>query len=107
MGATLIDNDPELDPVSSDTHLQTSDGRRKVGLAARGDRWICWYDLYGKLNPGHSHGSTMVYPICYSYCTMVYPICCSYFTYTSSKLTLTPTFLVKICLDGWDKRMAG
>ena len=34
-----------------------------VGLAARGDREICWYDLLGKWNPGRSHSSTMVYPL--------------------------------------------
>ena len=36
-----------------------------VGLAARGGREICWYDLHGESHPGRSHGSTMVYPLCY------------------------------------------
>ena len=33
-----------------------------VGLAARGCREICWYDLHGESNSGCSHGSTLVYP---------------------------------------------
>ena len=37
-----------------------------VGLAARGGREIRWYDLHGESNPGRSHGSTMVYPLCCS-----------------------------------------
>ena len=47
----------------------TNLGRMKswVVLAAWGGREIWWYDLHGELNPGHSHGSTMVYPLCYSY----------------------------------------
>ena len=35
------------------------------GLAARGNREICWYDLHWYSNPGRSHGSTVVYPIFY------------------------------------------
>ena len=27
---------------------------------------IYWYDLHGEPNPCCSHGSTMVYPLCYS-----------------------------------------
>ena len=29
-----------------------------VGIAARGDREICWYDLHGESNPGRSHSRT-------------------------------------------------
>ena len=42
-----------------------------VGLAARGSREICWNDLRGESNPGRLHGSTMVYPLCYSCCNIV------------------------------------
>ena len=65
MGATLVVDDPELAPVLSGTHLPTSKGW-KVGLAARGGRKIWWYDLHGESNPCRSHGSTMVYSLCYS-----------------------------------------
>ena len=35
-----------------------------VGLAAQAYNEICWYDHHGKSNPGRSHGSRMVYPLC-------------------------------------------
>ena len=38
-----------------------------VGLAVRGGREICWYDLHRESNLGRSQGSTMVYPLCYSH----------------------------------------
>ena len=38
-----------------------------VGLAARGGREIWWYNLYGESNPGHSDGSTMLYPSWFSH----------------------------------------
>ena len=33
-----------------------------VGLAAGGDREICWYDLHKELNLSRWYGSTMFYP---------------------------------------------
>ena len=38
-----------------------------VGLAALEGREICWYNIYGEWNPGRSHGSTVVYQLCYSF----------------------------------------
>ena len=61
MGATLVVDDPELAPGLSGPHLSTSEEWK-----ARGDREICWYDLHGESNLGRPHGSTMVYPLCYS-----------------------------------------
>ena len=61
MGATIIVDGPELAPVLSGTHLPTSKGWK-----ARGGREICWYDLHRESNLDRSHGSKMVYPLCYS-----------------------------------------
>ena len=37
-----------------------------VGLAVRGGGEICCYDFHRESNPDCWHGSTMVYPLCYS-----------------------------------------
>ena len=46
----------------------TSGGPRKNGRLSwpSSAREIRWYDLHRESNPGRSHGSTMVYPLCYS-----------------------------------------
>ena len=46
------------------TNLRGMEG--SVGLAARGDREICCYDLHGEWNSCCSHGSTIIYPLCFS-----------------------------------------
>ena len=28
---------------------------------------IWWYEIHGESNPGSSHGSIMVYPLCYGH----------------------------------------
>ena len=35
-------------------------------LTDLGNREIYWHDLHGELNPSRSHGSMMVYPLCYN-----------------------------------------
>ena len=46
----------------------TDPGRMEgwVGLAARGGREICWYELHGESNLCRVHGDTMVYSLCYT-----------------------------------------
>ena len=51
MGATLTVDDPDLAPVLySFTNLVKMEDW--VGLAARGGREICWYDLHGGIDSG-------------------------------------------------------
>ena len=43
-------------------------------LVSRRDSEICGYDLHGESNPCRSHGSAMVYLLCYSYIKILYYI---------------------------------
>ena len=62
--ATLIVEDPGVSPGII-RYSFTERGRMGgwVGLAARGDREICWYSLHGESKLDRSHCSTIVYPL--------------------------------------------
>ena len=60
---------------------------RLVGLATHGNKEICWYDVHEELNPGHLHGSTMVYSLCYS-CMNIEGYCSVYNQFKKNHLLL-------------------